>query len=190
MKPRLPAVLLATLAAFVLAPAPAAADVEARGISQAEVAEILHDLGYRAKPDTDGEGEGMIRTKLGGLNVDIYFYDCNQGRCGSLSFSVGLDLEDGTTLEVINRYNAGFRYGHAYLDDEMDPFLQYDFEMINTDHAAYLASQVDLFETLLQDFTLATGFREPSATEAPAVEAPRGDDAGPAPKPAKGKIDV
>ena len=40
----------------------------------------------------------------------------------------------------------------AYLDDEMDPFLEYDFEVVNTDHAPYIRSQVDLWEQILGDF--------------------------------------
>lgn len=47
-----------------------------------------------------------------------------------------------------------------YLDDERDPYLRFDFEVLHTDHAAHIASQIDMWETLLASFMTATGYHD------------------------------
>lgn len=154
------------LAASLALVAPSAPAAEGRGITGPELVEILQEEGYRAKLDADGEGDPLVSSRMGGLEIFIYFYDCNPAkRCGSLQFSVGLDLEDGTTLEVVNDFNTAFRYIRVFLDDEMDPFMQYDVEVLHTDHVPFITSQVALWEDLLDAFTKATGFDEGGATE-------------------------
>ena len=114
-----------------------------------ELVKILQDAGYRASLETDSDGDPLVRTGMAGWNVVIHFYDCQQGRCGSLQFSTGIDLEHGTTMAVVNKFNTEYRYGRVHLDDEADPFLVFDFEVLKTDHAHYVASQVDTYEQLL-----------------------------------------
>ena len=106
----------------------------------------------------DRAGDPQIKFVINDLNAYLNFYDCSEGRCGSLQLQVGLDLEHGTTLQVANVYNSRFRYGRVSLDDEMDPFLQYDFEVLHSDHAAQIRSQVEIFGQLLGDFTSSVGF--------------------------------
>lgn len=152
--------LAAACAAGWAAPAAAA---EGRGITGPELARILQDAGYQAKLETDSGGDPMIRTGMDGLNVTVFFYDCKDGRCGSLQFNVGLDLEKGTTLEVVNTFNRGYRYASASLDEENDPFLRFDFEVLHTDHAAHVASQVDIWRDVMAAFTRETGFDDEGA---------------------------
>lgn len=149
------------LAAALAAVPPSAPAAEGRGITGPELVDILQEEGYRAKLDTDGEGDPMVSSRMGGLDIFVYFYDCTPAkRCGSLQFSVGLDLADGTTHEVINEFNTSFRYVRAFLDHEMDPFMQYDFEVLHTDHVPFITSQMAMWEDLLDEFTRATGFDE------------------------------
>lgn len=145
------------LLAAALWPATSAAADAGKTITGPEMVRILQDAGYRAKLDKDEDGDPRIETKMSGMNVYVSFYDCKQDRCGSLQFAVALDLADGTTLEAINDFNASYRYVRAHLDDEMDPFLRFDFEVLHTDHTAHIASQIDLWEDVLGAFLKATG---------------------------------
>ncbi|WP_181952650.1 YbjN domain-containing protein [Vulcaniibacterium gelatinicum] len=163
--------MASALAAVLGGIAVAGAAERGRGITGAEMVEILQDEGYRARLVADRDGDPQIETRMSGVNVFVHFYDCERGRCGSLQFSVGLDLEQGSTLEVVNAFNREFRYTRAYLDDERDPFLEYDFEVLHTDHAAHVASQIELWEQLLGEFLDATGFRDEAEDE---DEAPEG----------------
>lgn len=152
---RLTAGLLAPLLA--LAAAPALADT-GRGVSGAEAMAVLQAMDLEPEMLEDSVGDPMIRFQTNGLNAYLNFYDCSAGRCGSLQLEVGLDLENGTSLQVANVYNTRYRYGRMVLDDEMDPFLHYDFEVLHAEHAAQIRSQVEIFGQLLGDFTHSVGF--------------------------------
>jgi len=147
--------LLAALLA--LAAAPAAAE-GGRGVTGEEALAVLQAMELSPELREDRAGDPQIKFVINDLNAYLNFYDCSEGRCGSLQLEVGLDLEHGTTLQVANVYNSRFRYGRVSLDDEMDPFLQYDFEVLHSDHAAQIRSQVGIFGQLLGDFTRAVGF--------------------------------
>ncbi len=151
-------VLAAVLAAMV-AGAAQAAPVQAQGITGPELVAILQDAGYRAQLEADGEGDPLVRTGMGGVNVAILFYDCDPAhRCNSLQFSAGFDLPEGTTDAVINGFNRDYRYARAFLDEERDPFLHFDFEVVHTAQADYVRSQIDSFEQLLPEFQRLIGF--------------------------------
>lgn len=147
-------VLLAMALAW---PATAAAAVaRPEGVSGAEVVKVLQDAGYRAQLDRDDDGDPRVVTKMSGATVHVVFYDCAQDRCGSLQLVVALDLEQGFTLEGVNRFNSQYRYVRAYLDDEMDPFLQFDFEVLHTSPSEHITSQIALWEDVLGKFLQAT----------------------------------
>jgi hypothetical protein len=155
MMRRLTAGLLAPL--LVLVASTAIAD-SGRGVSGPEAMAVLQAMDLEPELLEDGVGDPMIRFRLNDLNAYLNFYDCSRTRCGSMQLEVGLDLEHGTSLQVANVYNSRYRYGRMRLDDEMDPFLQYDFEVLHSDHAAHIQSQVEIFGHLLADFTRAVGF--------------------------------
>lgn len=142
------------------------------GISGPEMVKILQDEGYQAKLSTDADGDPTIESRMSGLTVHVTFYDCQAMRCESLQLSVGLDLDKGTTPAVVNTFNRGFRYVRAYLDDEMDPFLKFDFELPLVDHPRYVASQLGTWEQLLGEFTVATGFRGADTSAQPEARQP------------------
>jgi hypothetical protein len=96
-----------------------------------ELAGMIQELGFQAKLSKDDVGDPVIRSSSGGVEFNIYFYDCTRNQhCKSLHFSAGYDLPDGTTLETVQRWNADKRFASAYLDHENDPFLQMD---VNTE---------------------------------------------------------
>ena len=147
--------LLAPLLA--LATMPALADT-GRGVTGPEAMAVLQAMDLEPELLTDSVGDPMIRFRTNDLNAYLNFYDCDGGRCGSMQLEVGLDLENGTSLHVANAFNTRYRYGRMVLDDEMDPYLRYDFEVLHADHAAHIRSQVEFFSRLLGDFTRSVGF--------------------------------
>ena len=155
MKRRLTAGLLAPL--LMLAAVPAMAD-QGKGVTGAEAMAVLEAMDLSPELLEDNVGDPMIRFAINDLTAYMNFYDCSAGRCGSLQLQVGLDLQNGTSLQVANVYNSRYRYARVQLDDEMDPFLHYDFEVLHSRHAAHIQSQVEIFGDLLNDFTRAVGF--------------------------------
>jgi hypothetical protein len=143
------------LAAVLSWPAIGAAEVGG-GITGPELVRVLQDAGYKAKLDKDSDGDPRIETSMSGAKVFVSFYDCKQDRCGSLQFVVAMDLKDGSTWEAMNRFNSEYRYGRAHLDEEMDPFLRFDFEVLHTARTEHIVSQIDIWEDVLNAFLKAT----------------------------------
>jgi len=108
------------------------------------VVDALQTMGYRARLDTDSNGDPRIRTAIDGSDYSIWFYGCSENQdCDSLNLSSGWDLSNGTSFEVVNSWNRTKLIGRAYLDNESDPFLDYFIQ-------AEGGLPYDLFEDVIQ----------------------------------------
>ncbi len=91
-----------------------------------ELVSIFQDEGYRAKLETDNDGDSYIISKFSGYSSQIWinFSDADPINIRSLSFRSAFSRP--TNLEKINHWNRSKRYVAAYMDDEGDPRLQMD----------------------------------------------------------------
>lgn len=116
---------LACTAALCAASATALAEDIVDATNPDRLADVIRELGYKAVLTTDNTGDPMIRTSVSGTDSTILFFGCTDNAdCKTLLFKVGYDLTDGTTLAVVNDWNAENLYGRAYLDDEDDPWIE------------------------------------------------------------------
>jgi hypothetical protein len=118
------------------------------------IADLLNDLGYRAKLTKDGVGDPKIESAAAGVNFAIYFYGCTDGKgCTSIQFAQGFDMDSAMNMSLVNDWNAKQRYGEVYLDVEGDPFLEMDINLagggISEDG---FRDSLDSWERLLADF--------------------------------------
>src|SRR5690606_9513362 len=141
-------------AVLVLASPLLAAEASAERISGREALAVMRAMDLSPELGTDSHGDPQIEFMIEGLHARLNFYDCKKqdGRCGSLQLETALDLEDGTSLRAANEFNQKYRYVRLYLDHEMDPYLQFDFEVLHTDAKSHLESQIELYGKLLRDF--------------------------------------
>ena len=97
----------------------------------AGIVDALQTAGYRAVLETDSVGDPVIRSSAAGANFSVYFYGCADGgrNCTSVSLAAGFDLTEGTTAAAMNEWNSSGRFAYAYVDDEGDPFLNYDLNL-------------------------------------------------------------
>ena len=137
---------------------PMALPTPQRRSDRPQVVAVLAQMDLEPELTTDSVGDPMVKFRIGGLNAFANFYDCNAGTCGSLQLEVGIDMPDGVSLQMANVLNTRYRYIRVHLDDEMDPFIQYDFEVLHTDPAAHITSQVELYGGLLEKVTEAIDF--------------------------------
>lgn len=122
-------VVAAALSAAATAAQAAEGLINKDGMTGPEVAAWLQAAGYKAQLDKDSVGDPMIKSSTDGIKFTIYFYDCVKGRCRSIQFSTGFDLDKGLALEKTNEWNRKNRYLKAFLDDENDPYVQYDVNL-------------------------------------------------------------
>lgn len=141
------ATLLAAGAALVLAlsaAAPAnAGPIPNGGVTVEDMVRFLQSKGYKAEIKSGDNGR-YISSASGGINFDVDFYDCNAGRCASVQFQAGFDLDKGMSAAKINEWNRDKRYMKAYIDSSSDPHVGYD---VNT-------SPGRTYEGLADDFSV------------------------------------
>jgi hypothetical protein len=117
--------VLAAAAGAVLAVSPAMAAVSAA--QPRTVVAALQRLGYRATLDQDSSGDPMVRFRMGAKAAQVLFYGCRGNRgCDSLQLTTGFDLPRGASHAHVNEWVRSHRWVRVYLDEELDPFLQYD----------------------------------------------------------------
>lgn len=100
------------------------------GVTVNEVAAILQEKGYWIEMGTDGTGNPKITSKAEGYTFAIYFYSLSEeGRAKSIQFCLGIAMKDGISLERVNEWNKGYRFGRVYQDEENDPILELDLDV-------------------------------------------------------------
>lgn len=150
------AILIALAGLATVAAGSASADesvINKAGMTGPEVAALLQAEGYKAALSKDKQGDPMIKSATSGATFTIYFYDCEKDRCRALQFSSGFDLKDGLTLAKINDWNKGNRYLKAYLDDENDPYVQYDVNVDAGRTFSGLKDDLAIWSSMVGKFT-------------------------------------
>ena len=121
--------LVALAAAATLVATPAAAEM-VRARDPGSVVRALQANGYKAVLGVDAVGDPMVTSRIGNSDFQIFFYNCtNHVECATVTFHVGYDLSRTVSLESINEWNRGQRFGRAYLDRENDPILEMDLDL-------------------------------------------------------------
>jgi len=151
---------IGVLAAVVLA-APGVAGagpISDGGVTAQEVARELQGKGYRAEIGEDKGGDPKIVSGLDGTRFTIWFYGCKGVRCASIQFESAFDLKNGMSLAKINAWNKDKRFGGGYLDDEMDPYIQYDVDFEHGATSEAIANAIDVWAAILPQFKEYIGF--------------------------------
>ena len=119
------------------------------------LADILRQEGYSAKLETDKVGDPIIQSASHGVTWAIYFYDCNSdGRyCKDIQFAAGFDKNRPTELARINEWNRGKRFGKAYLDEEGDPFIEYDLTFEGGVSRSNVSAALKIWGMVLNEYT-------------------------------------
>ncbi|PTS81683.1 MULTISPECIES: YbjN domain-containing protein [unclassified Caulobacter] len=151
--------MIALMASVAMAGTANAAEMINRdGMTGPEVAAWLQKAGYKAALSKDSSGDPMIESAADGTNFKIYFYDCKDDRCKALQFSAGFDLKQPLKLEKANEWNTKNRYLKTYLDEEGDPYVQYDVNVNAGRTLEGLKDDFELWVGMLPDFTTFIGW--------------------------------
>ncbi|PCD76511.1 YbjN domain-containing protein [Pseudothioclava arenosa] len=118
------------------------------------IAVFLQEFGLPTEKTVDPDGDPKIESRIEGTRFAVYFYGCDNGKeCDSIQFSTGFDLKEPMTLEAANAWNRDKRFGKVYLDEDGDPYIEYD---VNTDFdgigSENFDDSIDLWRALLAEF--------------------------------------
>jgi len=136
-----------------------AAAYPAGGVTANEAAAVLRAKGLQAEITKDDAGDPMIKSASEQINWRIYFYDCTAGRCKSIQFSAGFDLDNGITYAKTNEWNYTKRFSRAALDDDMDPYVRYDVDAEKGFTSEAMTLGVETWLVVLPTFSEFVGYK-------------------------------
>ncbi|SOC13991.1 YbjN domain-containing protein [Rhodobacter maris] len=141
---------LSLVAALFLGAAPAPAQV----VGDPDVVQsFMQTYGLQVSRDIDKSGDPRLSSRIEGTNFKVYFYGCTKQICDSIQFSAGFDMTKPMSAWKINEWNRTKRFGKAYLDDEGDPYIEYD---VNLDFdgcgGRNFDDTIDLWRVVLSEF--------------------------------------
>lgn len=124
------------------------------------IADAIRDLGYRAKLETEDDSNAAIYSSVGGTEFVIQFLSCDDGvkECRVLLFRAGYDLDEGTTLEVVEEFNEQTLIGRAFLDDENDPWIEFAVNLYGGVTRKNFGDTFDWWEVIVAEFENHIGY--------------------------------
>jgi hypothetical protein len=123
------------------------------GVKVTDVSAVLQDGGYWLEIAKASDGTPKIISKAGGYTFAVYFFGvAEDGRARSIQFCLGLDMEDGISLDDVNEWNAGYRFARVYRDEENDPIMEYDIDVERGCTKEALENAVERWVALIDTF--------------------------------------
>jgi len=99
-------------------------------LSPQDVAPILDDnnIGYEITIDDVGDPLILVESDQtpAGERMAVFYYDCDSSGCEDLTLYAYYSARTPATLEAVNDYNEGLRWGRAFLDGDNDPVFELD----------------------------------------------------------------
>jgi len=106
--------LAAVLAFGLLTAAPALAfDLPERGVSREQMVDIMTKHGLPADIKHDDRDNVIVRSRVAGINFDVYFFHCVDGKCREIQFAAGWSNSEATP-GMVNEWNTTKRYLRVY----------------------------------------------------------------------------
>jgi hypothetical protein len=125
------------------------------------VAAALRSRGQVVEMATDGTGDPMIKTVVGGTKTTVLFYNCtNHKECATVQLYAGWHMDKPTPLDRINAWNSTKRFGRAYIDKDNDPVLEMDVDLDDGGMSqALFVDNMEFWETIVREFAQHIGFK-------------------------------
>ena len=106
----------------------------------------------------DSAGDPIVVAILEDTQFQVLMYGCgDDGRCKSIQFRSGYDLDEGMSLASVNEWNTAMRYGKVWLDDVEDTFIELDLDMTGSSDAQ-VARYAQMWAAMLSGFETHIGY--------------------------------
>jgi hypothetical protein len=113
----------------------------------------LDNNGFRVKLSMDKDGDPLFESTDDDEPFTIHFYGCSAGKdCQYIQFEEGWDLKNGTTPDVIAKWNQQMVWGRAYLDSDNDPWIDLAVNLKGGVSAENFDDTVSWWWSVLRDF--------------------------------------
>lgn len=134
-------------------PAASAREVVIPSVTPDTFASILQDIGYRAEILKNDEGRRRIRTRIGGWNVTVSFYSCDdKENCKSLGLRSFFENDKKRDAAWANDWNNRKRFAKVYIDRDNDVNIECDIMLREGITKGNIRAYLDIYEDQLKDF--------------------------------------
>ena len=143
---------LLAVASLAIAPGNANAQALLDATDPAAIAEIARGYGA-VEVTTDQVGDPMLRGRMDGVQYLVLFYGCENGRdCTNIQFQAAWVNNGRTTEQDLHAWNRDNRFGKAHMDDEFDPVIQWDVNLLGGVSRTNLDDTFDWWRIVLDRF--------------------------------------
>lgn len=148
-------VMIAVLAGLVACATPAYGQSSMVSASNPTgLVKVLESAGYSPKLGADSYGDPEIELEIAGYNASMVFYGCDEEtkkNCDSVQLQAGFDRTEPWTATAALEVSKKFRFASIWLDDEGDPWVQWDIVTGEGIPAKVFLSSVESFGVTLED---------------------------------------
>jgi hypothetical protein len=125
-----------------------ATDYPNGGVTGAQIAADLQSAGLKATATKDPTGDPMVEVKIPLKDVElpytIYFFDCKDGRCGTIEFSASFKGK----VDKIPQWNKDYRYARAYANGQ-SVHVEYDVDVERGANSEMVRNSAERFSAVL-----------------------------------------
>jgi len=130
---------------------PAQAQTLLTGADTDEILNAARGYGSARFVEEDGDPP-QITGKIEGVTYQVYFQNCSDNsNCEDINFYLGL-ADTKLSLEKINEWNYGKRFGRAYIDQDGDACVEMDLDLVNGVTPDYMDGQFGLWSQVMSEF--------------------------------------
>ena len=140
---------------FTLSAVPASAQQVFPDISVDDMAQLMQQWGYPVEIESLGDGSQVIRSSSGGLNFDVNFFNCGDGkwpRCSDLQWQIAFNPNRPPSLDLINQWNVDWRFARAYLYQGQYVYMEFDLRLTGGVSDGTIREYTESYEVLMQEF--------------------------------------
>ena len=123
-------------------------------IDSQQLTNLLKEIGHVPHPPDQGDPTNRVTFTINKTNVSLLMLQDKDSAqsTSSLTLSVGFETAHRVDLASVNTFNEQNRFSKAFLDDEGDPFLVSDLDLVGGVTKETLVAFVRTFERTLPKF--------------------------------------
>lgn len=131
-------------------------------VTARELAELMRESGYEV--ELKQGDDPYLAAKRAGTSFHVFMFGCDRNPdpykrvCDDAQFSASFNAPNAATPMAMNKWNNGYRFGKAYVNDDGQPTITIMMNLEGGATRSYLRSLLKWWSTVLRDFQTHIGW--------------------------------
>jgi hypothetical protein len=121
------------------------------GVTYEDIASWLKSKGHDATITKDGLDHKIVSTTIDGVKFGVYFFDCQNDKCGSVQFAAGFP-KGRITVDRVMEWNRTKRWARVYFDKSDGIWIEMDMDLTPGGTYELLGDELATWRSLLKTF--------------------------------------